>query len=70
MAGGSAARAKTTVPDVDVKMALKYLRGAIDNFHPKAGELKTIGEPKVSNTTGGIVLKWGASKFLITAQVE
>ncbi len=69
-AGAKSAKEKGAAVEVDVKMALRYTREAIASFHPKAGDLKTIGEPKISQTTGGIVLKWGTEKFLLTAQEE
>jgi len=64
------AKSAKNAVEVDVKMALRYTREAIAGFHPNAGDLKTIGEPKITTVTGGIMLKWGDEKFLLAVQEE
>ena len=73
MAGSGSGSGSGTAKDaveVDVKMAQRYTREAIAAFHPSAGDLSKIGEPKITTVTGGIVLKWGDEKFLLAIQEE
>lgn len=70
MAGGSGSGVAKDKPEVDVKMATRYAREAIQAFHPNAGDLNQIGEPKITTVTGGIILKWGEQKFLLAVQEE
>jgi len=68
MAGSGAAKAKTPIEVTD-KMALNYVREAIINFHPKAGELKTLSaDVKIKKTSDGMLLQWGDEKFAIAVE--